>query len=76
MQKISKLNYNESDLAHNPCIQQQMQAGIVCACNSTYCDDFSPLGQLQTDQIAVYTSSLSGKRFTRTNLTFTNDTTG
>jgi glucosylceramidase len=39
-------------------------------CNADYCDDFPPVGALQSGQIAIYTSSKSGKRFERTNATF------
>jgi glucosylceramidase len=45
-------------------------SGIVCVCNSTYCDDFPPLGRLKPNQIAVYTSSKCGKRFRRSNVFF------
>ncbi|KAH7706576.1 O-glycosyl hydrolase family 30 protein [Aphelenchoides avenae] len=44
--------------------------GIVCVCNATYCDDFPPLGQLKKSQIAVFTTSRSGKRFNRTTIDF------
>lgn len=43
---------------------------MVCVCNSTYCDEFPPLGVLQPGQAAIYTSSISGKRFERTNQMF------
>uniref|UniRef100_A0A914DJ27 Glucosylceramidase n=1 Tax=Acrobeloides nanus TaxID=290746 RepID=A0A914DJ27_9BILA len=41
-----------------------------CVCNATYCDEMSPLGTLSPGQVAVYTSSMSGKRLERTNLNF------
>lgn len=43
---------------------------IECVCNATYCDEFPPLGTLSTGQAAIYKSSMSGKRFERTNGTF------
>uniref|UniRef100_A0A914DNG8 Glucosylceramidase n=1 Tax=Acrobeloides nanus TaxID=290746 RepID=A0A914DNG8_9BILA len=46
---------------------------MVCVCNSTYCDEFPPLGQLQPGQAAIYTSSQSGKRFDRTDAFFNAD---
>ncbi|KAH7713449.1 Protein GBA-4 [Aphelenchoides avenae] len=58
------------DAASN-CSPRAYANGIVCVCNSTYCDDVEPLGQLTNDQVAVYTSSKSGKRLTRSKLTFT-----
>ncbi|TMS38976.1 hypothetical protein L596_005586 [Steinernema carpocapsae] len=46
------------------------EINYVCVCNSTYCDDFPRLGKLQNDQAAVYTSSMSGKRFNLENVDF------
>uniref|UniRef100_A0A7E4UUW6 Glucosylceramidase n=1 Tax=Panagrellus redivivus TaxID=6233 RepID=A0A7E4UUW6_PANRE len=45
---------------------------IECLCNSTYCDEFPPLGNLNNDQAAVYKSSISGKRFEKSVLSFGN----
>ncbi|KAH7697670.1 Protein GBA-4 [Aphelenchoides avenae] len=53
------------------CSSRTYTNGIVCVCNATYCDDVEPLEQLTNDQVAVYTSSKSGKRLTRSTLTFT-----
>jgi glucosylceramidase len=39
---------------------------IECVCNSTYCDEFPPLGDLNAGEAAIYQSSISGKRFDRT----------
>ncbi|KAE9553608.1 hypothetical protein FO519_003153 [Halicephalobus sp. NKZ332] len=45
---------------------------IECVCNATYCDEFPPLGTLNSGQAAIYKSSLSGKRFERTDGLFGN----
>uniref|UniRef100_A0A7E4UQN8 Glucosylceramidase n=1 Tax=Panagrellus redivivus TaxID=6233 RepID=A0A7E4UQN8_PANRE len=43
---------------------------IQCVCNATYCDEFPPLGTLGDDDVAVYKSSIDGKRFERTTVKF------
>uniref|UniRef100_A0AC34RJJ5 Glucosylceramidase n=1 Tax=Panagrolaimus sp. JU765 TaxID=591449 RepID=A0AC34RJJ5_9BILA len=58
----------------NTCVQKTYPGAdprIVCVCNSTYCDEFPPLGTLSAGQAAIYQSSLSGKRFLRNNVQFT-----
>uniref|UniRef100_A0A914E957 Glucosylceramidase n=1 Tax=Acrobeloides nanus TaxID=290746 RepID=A0A914E957_9BILA len=65
------LNYGSTQ---KPCIPRSVNGDtsrIVCVCNSTYCDEFPPLGTLNPYDVAVYTSSISGKRFERTTATFT-----
>ncbi|KAE9551949.1 hypothetical protein FO519_004850 [Halicephalobus sp. NKZ332] len=57
----------------NTCVQKTYPGGdprIVCVCNSTYCDEVPPLGTLNPGQAAVYQSSISGKRFDRTDSQF------
>uniref|UniRef100_A0A914EGU7 Glycosyl hydrolase family 30 beta sandwich domain-containing protein n=1 Tax=Acrobeloides nanus TaxID=290746 RepID=A0A914EGU7_9BILA len=69
---LSWLNYGSTQ---KPCIPRSVNGDtsrIVCVCNSTYCDEFPPLGTLNPYDVAVYTSSISGKRFERTTATFTN----
>ena len=62
--KISaKISFLE---AQRTCVQKVYpgaQKNIVCVCNSTYCDDFPPLGTLKANDVAVYTSSQEGDRF-------------
>uniref|UniRef100_A0A914DVY5 Glucosylceramidase n=1 Tax=Acrobeloides nanus TaxID=290746 RepID=A0A914DVY5_9BILA len=61
--------------AQNPCQIKTFNSSenIACVCNSTYCDDFPQLPQLNADQAAVYVSSKSGKRFELSNLSFVSD---
>uniref|UniRef100_A0A915DAW4 Glucosylceramidase n=1 Tax=Ditylenchus dipsaci TaxID=166011 RepID=A0A915DAW4_9BILA len=65
-----------SDESYTKCMPKVFYSpsDIVCVCNSTYCDTFPPLGQLENDQAAVYISSKSGKRFNKTVLSFSNNT--
>jgi len=52
-----------------PCIQRRYapSSSVVCVCNSTYCDDFPPVGEEVEDpeKAVLYVSSLSGKYFDR-----------
>lgn len=59
-----------------PCIKKFYpgpEPRMVCVCNSTYCDEFPPLGILNNDEIAVYVSSMSGKRFEKSVIIFESD---
>uniref|UniRef100_A0A915Q653 Glucosylceramidase n=1 Tax=Setaria digitata TaxID=48799 RepID=A0A915Q653_9BILA len=44
---------------------------IVCVCNATYCDDVPEVGNLQSPQVVLYTTSERGKRFERSVTSFT-----
>ncbi|KAI6176108.1 Glucosylceramidase [Aphelenchoides bicaudatus] len=48
----------------------------VCVCADGYCDEVEPIGSLSNGQIAVYTTSIDGKRLSRTNSTFQKTTGG
>lgn len=62
--------------SQKPCIPKYYEGNdgekvlMNCVCNATYCDEMSPVGTLSPGQVAVYTSSMSGKRLERTNLNF------
>ncbi|XP_014480391.1 PREDICTED: glucosylceramidase-like isoform X2 [Dinoponera quadriceps] len=43
------------------CIRRKVEYGIVCVCNSTYCD-YVPDVQVQENQYVTYTSTESGQR--------------
>ncbi|KAI6181299.1 Glucosylceramidase [Aphelenchoides besseyi] len=51
------------------CQKKVVDAGLhkeVCVCTSTYCDEIPPLGNLDRNQVAIYSTSKAGKRFNRT----------
>ncbi|KHN81497.1 Glucosylceramidase [Toxocara canis] len=63
----------ELDAQNRRCIRRSYRTSdnhIVCVCNATYCDDFPELGKLEELAVAIYKSSLSGKRFERTSTSF------
>ena len=43
--------------------KQYGQNAFTCVCNSTYCDTVPPIGNLGSNQAAIFVSSASGKRF-------------
>ncbi|KAM3728552.1 putative glucosylceramidase [Dirofilaria immitis] len=49
---------------------------IICVCNATYCDDIPKIGNLQSQQAAIYKTSQRGKRFEFTISSFTEKTNG
>ena len=51
--------------ALNTCAQRQFAGASspACVCNATYCDEFPPLPQLNSNQAAIYTTSQSGNRY-------------
>ncbi|KAE9551948.1 hypothetical protein FO519_004849 [Halicephalobus sp. NKZ332] len=58
-------------LALKTCVQRVTPGKdprIECVCNSTYCDEVPPLGTLSRNQAALYRTSISGKRFERTDV--------
>ncbi|CAI5449246.1 unnamed protein product [Caenorhabditis angaria] len=57
-----------SSEAFSPCSKKEEKYGIVCVCNSTYCDTIEPLGTLQSGIAVVYTTSKKGKRLDRSEL--------
>eukprot|EP00924_Labyrinthula_sp_SR-Ha-C_P016706 snap_masked-scaffold_6-processed-gene-12.14-mRNA-1 protein AED:0.02 eAED:0.02 QI:0/-1/0/1/-1/1/1/0/578 len=56
-------------LARVECDPVELSNGIVCKCDSTYCDDFDPPASYAADQIVIYTSSEAGKRLDQEVLT-------
>ncbi|PAV90589.1 hypothetical protein WR25_13263 isoform C [Diploscapter pachys] len=60
--------------ALNPCAPRKFnQDSVVCVCNTTYCDDFEPIGVVPNSGVgAQFTSSRDGFRFMKTNITTTN----
>ncbi|KAH7714362.1 O-glycosyl hydrolase family 30 protein [Aphelenchoides avenae] len=61
----------DTALASRECATRAYPTGVVCVCNATYCDDFPEIGDVRSGQVAVVTSSKSGKRFARSNVEFT-----
>ncbi|KAH7699892.1 O-glycosyl hydrolase family 30 protein [Aphelenchoides avenae] len=57
-------------LTADACHRRSYSGGIVCVCNARECDDIEPLGRLQRDQVAVYTSNKYRKRLERANVVF------
>lgn len=49
--------------AANPCVGNSLcnerfyETGTVCVCNSTYCDNVSSIGQIDTDEYEIYRTS-------------------
>ncbi|KAK5972474.1 Glucosylceramidase, partial [Trichostrongylus colubriformis] len=54
---------------HHPCAARDVGKNfVVCVCNSTYCDDVEPVGDLHLGQAALYYSSHSASRLVKSNL--------
>ncbi|KAI1701293.1 glycosyl hydrolase family 30 TIM-barrel domain-containing protein [Ditylenchus destructor] len=66
-----------SQASNNPCVQKvyKSPSDIVCVCNATYCDTVAPIGDLQSNQAALYVTTKSGKRLEKSILTFSEQLT-
>ncbi|KAI6207134.1 Glucosylceramidase [Aphelenchoides besseyi] len=56
-------------LSIKQCQKKVVDAGLhkeVCVCTSNYCDEVPSLGNLDRNQVAIYSTSKAGKRFNRT----------
>lgn len=50
----------------------KVEKAEVCVCTRSFCDEVPPLGDLRRNLVAVYASSIDGKRFNRTDVFFQN----
>ncbi|KAK6051091.1 hypothetical protein COOONC_11403, partial [Cooperia oncophora] len=54
---------------HRPCAARNLgKDRVVCVCNSTYCDDIEPVGDLRLGQAVLYYSHQNDSRLVRSNL--------
>lgn len=47
----------------NPCVPKSVEFGIVCVCNSTYCDTLDIRESNESKRFTLVTSSKGGERF-------------
>lgn len=52
------------------CVLKNVTHGLVCVCNSTYCDDLPTIGVLNSDEIVVYTTAKHRLRFNQSSAMF------
>ncbi|XGW29730.1 hypothetical protein V3C99_009070 [Haemonchus contortus] len=55
--------------SHHPCAARNLGNNrVVCVCNTTYCDDIEPVGDLRAGQAVLYYSCQNGSRLVKSNL--------
>ncbi|WKY03690.1 hypothetical protein Q1695_005001 [Nippostrongylus brasiliensis] len=62
--------FSTADRACAPRILKSSAKNIVCVCNATYCDDIEPVTDIPAGTAVVYSSSLSGRRFSKSTKQF------
>ncbi|KAI1706332.1 glycosyl hydrolase family 30 TIM-barrel domain-containing protein [Ditylenchus destructor] len=73
LHSVHFFNINLSAVADSACNERKYESGIVCVCNSSYCDEYTPVGRLPKGKVAIFTSSESGKRFSKSHAFFTRE---
>ncbi|KAK6021911.1 hypothetical protein OSTOST_12406 [Ostertagia ostertagi] len=57
------------EVTHRPCAARSLGENlVVCVCNTTYCDDIEPLGDLRIGQAVLYYSNQNSSRLMKSNL--------
>ncbi|XP_018326581.1 glucosylceramidase-like [Agrilus planipennis] len=54
--------FSSATEAANTCAKRELSTGIVCVCNSTYCDTVDPLKQLRKGLYVAYETNKEGLR--------------
>ncbi|KHJ75944.1 O-Glycosyl hydrolase family 30 [Oesophagostomum dentatum] len=58
-----------AQFTYQPCaIRTVGNKRIVCVCNTTYCDNIEPVGELRPGQAVLYYSNEAGRRLEKSNL--------
>jgi len=65
-----------SSASSSGCTPENQEYGLVCRCNATHCDEVEPVGELQPNQAAVYSTTKAGKRLERTLASFSGPDAG
>ncbi|KAI1702056.1 glycosyl hydrolase family 30 TIM-barrel domain-containing protein [Ditylenchus destructor] len=73
LHSVHFFNLNPSAAADSACNKRKYESGIVCVCNSSYCDEYTPVGRLPNEKVVIFTSSESGKRFLKSHTVFVRD---